>query len=249
MANNKVVLSDGTTLIDITDTTATASDVAQGKIFYSANGVQTTGTAPMPKITDASYLFSQNARLSSISELSEIIQTTNFRRMFEYSTNITNLDLTSLDLSLGDCFFNGFVIGCSNLTSIVFPSYEIYVSDIGSGFRQCTALTNLDLSNFNFTNASNMNNVFNGSTALKTIKIGNSNTTYNSSLSTLSIFQNCSSAESITINGTNVMPITNSNAFSGLKSNCRFYVPSNLVNAYKTATNWSARANYIFPIS
>lgn len=41
---NKVVLNE-TTLMDISDTTAVASDVAQGKYFYTAAGVKTAGTA------------------------------------------------------------------------------------------------------------------------------------------------------------------------------------------------------------
>ena len=47
MANNehvnKVVFGD-TTLMDITDTTATAPDVADGVVFYGANGARTVGT-------------------------------------------------------------------------------------------------------------------------------------------------------------------------------------------------------------
>lgn len=49
MANNKVQLANGTVLIDLTDTTAEASDVASGSYFYNAAGVKTAGTlTPTP---------------------------------------------------------------------------------------------------------------------------------------------------------------------------------------------------------
>lgn len=50
MANNpyvnKVELADGTPVMDISDTTADASDVYEGKYFYTASGAKTAGTAP-----------------------------------------------------------------------------------------------------------------------------------------------------------------------------------------------------------
>ena len=48
MANNpyvnRVETADGTTLMDITDTTAEASDVETGRVFYTASGTRTVGT-------------------------------------------------------------------------------------------------------------------------------------------------------------------------------------------------------------
>lgn len=56
MANNKVQLADGTVLMDVTDTTALASTVKSGDIFYNAAGVRQTGTL----IVDETYSIQQN---------------------------------------------------------------------------------------------------------------------------------------------------------------------------------------------
>lgn len=57
MAINKVVYGTDT-LIDITDTTATAEDVTSGKVFYGANGVKTTGSA---SYTETDPIFTASA--------------------------------------------------------------------------------------------------------------------------------------------------------------------------------------------
>ena len=48
-----IVKYGNTTVMDITDTTATASDVAIGKYFYTADGSKTLGTAGTAEVTIA----------------------------------------------------------------------------------------------------------------------------------------------------------------------------------------------------
>lgn len=78
MANNQYVnkvVYDNNTLIDITDTTATASDVVNGKSFYLASGQRTTGTANyMPIISnpDGNMILVSNSNGEAVeSSLSE----------------------------------------------------------------------------------------------------------------------------------------------------------------------------------
>ena len=65
-------------------------------------------------------------------------------------------------------------------------------------------------------------------------------------------FINCSKLAHFIINSSTVSILNNTNAFSGTKIKVgtgAIYVPTELVDSYKSATNWSAFASQIFPIS
>lgn len=81
MANNpyvnKVQLADGTTVIDISDTTASASDVASGKYFYTAAGAKTAGTGTGGSgtitVTDVANTTGTTAQIENVTSSHHVI--------------------------------------------------------------------------------------------------------------------------------------------------------------------------------
>lgn len=76
---------------------------------------------------------------------------------------------------------------------------------------------------------------------LETVSIGNGITSIGKN-----IFKDCTALESVTIYATTPPTLKDVNAFEN--TTCTIYVPAASVNAYKTATNWSAFADRIFAI-
>ncbi len=145
---------------------------------------------------------------------------------FNECSNISDLDMPNLETINGiNCFSS-----CESLESIDFPK----LTTIGNyTFYYCTALKNVNLPNLiNMGNAA-----FSNCTSLKNISLPKITTIKQQT------FLNVKSLK-ITLSVNQVVTLENSNAFSKVIGNTTtVYVPSNLIESYKVATNWSTLYN------
>lgn len=162
-------------------------------------------------------------------------------------TNITSAETKSYASStyrveLGDAFFriqNGAFKGFTHITNLSIGNNVIYVaSNFVSG---CTALQTLEFPNVY--DAYFNENLISNCSSLKKITIP-SNTTgiYGNSIN------NCRSLQSITIlkpNGVLSFWGSSSSTVFPNTNNCPIYVPSNLVDSYKSANGWSTVSSRI----
>ena len=183
-----------------------------------------------------------------INEYNELLSMINQNTIIELNNNeIENINicfiectsLTTIDLPKCATINRHTFRGCTNLTTIDLPE----CTSIGSSaFYSCKSLTTIDLP--------------------KCTSIGG-NTFYNcKSLTTVNLpectsigdfaFDGCTNLTTIILSNNQVVTLGNINVFyssSIANSTGYIYVPDNLVDSYKTATNWSSYANQIKPIS
>lgn len=177
---------------------------------------------------------------------------------FRQCTNLKNVSAPSLEEVGAKAF-----AGCGKLESISLPNV---VRNVGAqAFQSCTNLANIyvpkissiayeyitenqKLKKFDAPSAKDWSKRgFVNCKALETIKLGAIQTiAENASVG-------CSALHTIVISQSNsVCTLSNINAFSNtlIAAGSGFiYVPDNLVDSYKTATNWSVYANQIKPLS
>lgn len=190
------------------------------------------------------------------------IQTVNL----PYATSVYNNGFqgcTSLSqVSLPVCSYigNGAFYNCRSLSQVSLPM----CSSIGTNtFTSCSSLTQVDLPMCSYigngafwtcTSLSQMNlplcsyispYVFYNCKSLNQVSLPVCNTIGNNA------FQGCSSLSIITIGYSSVCSLGGVNVFYATKitsSTGSIYVPTSLVDAYKSATNWSYFSTQIFPI-
>lgn len=200
--------------------------------------------------------FYQCYNLSSITIGSGVISIGDWA--FQDCFGLVNIIIPSNVISIGNnAFYN-----CSNLTSITISEGVTHIGD--GAFWDCSSLSSIIIPS---SVTSLGNSVFRDCINLTSVTFEE-----NSQLITIGTqaFQNCSSLEIIIIpdnveiigssafygcsNLTSVIvereipPSLGSNAFLYTPSSLKIYVPSESVDAYKTAEGWSEYADRIYPI-
>lgn len=140
MAVSTVKLN-GTTLMTVNDTTATAEDVASGEYFYGADGVKTVGTASGGGgYTAEDVFFGQIAGPVTIqgSETTSSPASGDYNYRFYKQTGVTSVTVTGVN-TMGISTFQG----CTGITTASMDSK--YVGD--TTFCDCTNLVSVSLPN------------------------------------------------------------------------------------------------------
>lgn len=150
---------------------------------------------------------------------------------FQLCSSITSFTWPSNITTVSESVFSG----CTSLTTINLPSTVTSIDK--SAFYECTSLPSINIPSGVTSIGSS---VFYGCTSLTTIDIPSGVTSINTST-----FYRCTSLSSVTLRATTPPTLANNYVFNGCSSLTAIYVPAESVNAYKTATNWSAYASMI----
>lgn len=177
---------------------------------------------------------------------------------FIYCYSLTNITIPNNVISIDFNAFNE----CYSLISITIPDS---ITSIGVGiFNSCYSFTSVTIPD-SITSISS--NLFNSCYGLISVTIPDSITSIESyafykcySLASITIpdsvtsigsnaFQNCYSIAEYHLLPTTPPTLSNTSAFTGIPADCIIYVPysadHSILNAYKTADNWSTYASYM----
>ena len=187
--------------------------------------------------TEILTMYKNNTSITS-SPLINATNCTSLAGVFYGCTNLATVEhiICANATNMFEMFSN-----CSSLTTI--PALDTAkVTYMGSMFRGCSSLTTIPA--LDTAKVTDMESMFRGCSSLTTIPLLN----ISSVTSMRYMFLECSSLTSVTFQCDYVSPY-GPNMFHSTpiaSGNGRIYVPDNLVQAYKTASGWSAHASVIY---
>ena len=167
----------------------------------------------------------------SLERISELNGVTSFgTNVFSSCRSLTSITLPSGLTSIGKTFLNY----CVSLTSIEIPNGVTTIGE--SAFAYCNSLQSITIPS-------------------SVTSIGNSALSYCYSLQSITIPSSVTSIEAKAFYYTypieyHFLPTTpptlaNTDAFTGILTDCKIYVPAASLTAYQEATNWSTYASYM----
>ena len=154
--------------------------------------------------------------------------------VFQGCTFLSDVNLPNVTTAGGSAFY-----GCKNLTSINIQNLYAVESMM---FNGCSGITTINFPNVNRISTNGFSNCSN----LKMLDMPNVTVLGNS------VFSSCTSLTTVILRTATVATLTNINAFANTPiadGTGYIYVPDELVDSYKIATNWVTYADQIKPLS
>lgn len=223
------------TQIDITENGTTTLATA-GK--YCDRNIDVNVAVPVP---DVSYTALLDGTISGV--LADDKVTYLRYAAFHNCTNLTQISLPNCVEAYAGYTFNN----CRNVQTIDLPNLEAITESASRVFFGMRAVREINLPNL--ITAPAMNATFSMCVSVEKINLPKLGGTTIQALA----FNNCYKLHTLVLGGDTRIELANTNAFSnaGIEttSGLSIYVPDNLVDTYKTATNWSAYADKIKPMS
>lgn len=197
------------------------------------------------EINDCSYLFYNNARTSNVYDILSICKnvTTTYNMFFGYlgsSLNLSNFDVSQVtDMQ--------YMFAYNSLSNVNLNNFNTgNVNTMLCMFQESESLKSIDVSSFNTSNVYDMNGMFINCKKLESLDLSNFDTS--NVMTNQSMFNGCSKLTKLIINNNSIFKNTSSGILSGtpIASKTGYvYVPDDLVESYKSATNWSVYASQI----
>ena len=216
--------------IDGTDVPIEDLDAAKG--LYQFSEGEHTAKFTLKDATSIENAFYECVNLTNITIPDSVTSIGVFA--FYDCSGLTSVIIPNSVTSIGDDAFSR----CSGLTSVIIPNSVTSIGD--EAFSDCRGLTSVIIPN---SVTSIGDGAFSGCRGLTSVIIPNSVTSIGKSA-----YQMCAKLISVTVKST-IPPTLGTTVFGHNADNRKIYVPSESVDAYKSATNWSTYASYIEPIS
>ena len=213
--------------IDLTPLSGWVNVTEVYSMFYSCSSLTAIDLGPLSswiKVKDVSSMFQYCSRLTTIdlTPLSGWVNVIKSYSMLSFCERLTTIDLTPLSSWVNVTDASSILYGCRSLTSVDLTPLSGWVNMTNARglFRECLRLNTIDL-----TPVSKWTKMTNNSELISA----------------------CSKLIHIFINSDIPFALTNGALTTG--NSCPIYVPDEAVDTYKTATNWTAYASRIKPMS